>query len=142
MSTPHGFGSNPDPQHGPPPPPPPPPWPPHGDVPPRAGQPWPPPPQYHPRQPEIEQRAIISLVLGICGLVVCGLLSIPAWIVANAALRECDALSIVGPARGYATAGRVLGIVGTVMIALGVCFGLGVLGLMMAGLLSSVPFHH
>lgn len=83
-----------------------------------------------------------SLVLGICGLVVCGLLSIPAWIMGNAALSECDALGIVGPARGNATPGRILGIIGTVMISLGVCFGLGFLGLMMAGLLSSIPFHH
>jgi len=81
-----------------------------------------------------------ALVLGICGLVVCGFLSIPAWIMGNAVVSECEALGIAGPASSNATAGRILGIVGTIMIACGACFGLGVLGLALAGALSSASF--
>lgn len=60
------------------------------------------------------------LVLGILGLVLCGVLAPFAWIKGNNAKREMDAQpNINWTNRGTVTTGRILGIVGTVMILLG-----------------------
>ncbi len=63
------------------------------------------------------------LVLGILGLVLCGVLAPVAWIKGNAAQREMDAQPNVNwTNRGSVTTGRILGIVGTVIILLGIVF--------------------
>lgn len=63
------------------------------------------------------------LVLGILGLVVCGLLAPIAWIKGNSAKREMDAQPHINwTNRGSVTAGRILGIIGTVIIVLGIVF--------------------
>ena len=63
------------------------------------------------------------LVLGILGLVVCGLLAPVAWIKGNSAKREMDAQpNINWTNRGSVTAGRILGMIGTALIVLGILF--------------------
>lgn len=63
------------------------------------------------------------LVLGILGLVLCGVLAPVAWIKGNTAKSEMDAQpNITWTNRGSVTTGRILGIIGTVIILLGIVF--------------------
>jgi hypothetical protein len=93
-------------------------------------QPYPPayPPQYppgYPAQAPIQYapdhpRATTSLVLGILGVVLCQVLAPFAWAMSKKTLDEIDASQGRLGGRGAAQAGYVLGIVGTVLLALGV----------------------
>jgi hypothetical protein len=77
--------------------------------------------------------ATLILVLGILSLVCCGLLGPVAWIMGNNALRDIDA-GIGNPSdRGLVVAGRILGIIATVLMVLviliyGMIFLLALLG--------------
>jgi TRAP-type C4-dicarboxylate transport system permease small subunit len=68
------------------------------------------------------------LVLGILSLVVCGLLGPFAWSMGSKALREIEANpGVPWNNRGNITAGRICGIVGTVLLVLQVLVLLAVL---------------
>jgi hypothetical protein len=69
------------------------------------------------RYPEATQATTI-LVLGILGIVVCQVLGPFAWVMGNKELAAIDAGRRPPENRGTANAGRVLGIVGTVLLAL------------------------
>jgi Domain of unknown function (DUF4190) len=60
------------------------------------------------------------LVLGILGLVVCGLLGPVAWVMGNNALAEIDRNPAAYTNRGTVQAGRICGIVATCLLILGV----------------------
>jgi hypothetical protein len=61
------------------------------------------------------------LVLGILSLVVCGLLGPVAWVMGNNAIREMDSQpGVLFRNRGNVTAGRICGIIGTVLLILSV----------------------
>jgi hypothetical protein len=62
----------------------------------------------------------LILVLGILSLVCCGLLGPVAWIMGNNALREIDAGMGNPSDRGMVVAGRILGIIATVLMVLGI----------------------
>jgi hypothetical protein len=110
--------------------------PPYGQVPPPYGQVPPPyvqvPPPYGqvppgqyayplPVEPPATSKATTAMVLGITGLVVCpGVLSIPAWVIGHQAVREIDASQGRLGGRSQAQAGYILGIIGTVLAALGI----------------------
>jgi len=66
-------------------------------------------------------RAIWSLVLGILGLILCGILAPFAWWLGAAELRDIKAGLAPSSGQGLATAGMVLGIIGTVFLMLGCC---------------------
>ncbi|MFA0748807.1 MAG: hypothetical protein EORIYHIE_002676 [Candidatus Fervidibacter sp.] len=66
-------------------------------------------------------RAIWSLVLGILGLILCGLLAPFAWWLGAAELRDIKAGLSPDSGQGLATAGMVLGIIGTVFLAISCC---------------------
>ena len=74
--------------------------------------PYGPPPPNHPQ-------AITVLVLGILGLVVCGILGPFAWVMGNRAVREIDASRGALGGRTEANVGRILGIVATVLLIVG-----------------------
>jgi hypothetical protein len=74
------------------------------------GQPYYP-PQDHPQTTTV-------LVLGILGLVVCQVMSPIAWIMGNRVLREIDASGGRYGGRGNVNAGRICGIIGTVLIGI------------------------
>jgi hypothetical protein len=76
----------------------------------------PPPVGYAPDHP----KATTSLVLGILGIVVCGVLAPFAWQSGKRAVAEIDASNGQLGGRGAAQAGYVLGIIGTVLLGLGV----------------------
>jgi uncharacterized membrane protein YjgN (DUF898 family) len=93
----------------------PPPYPPYGQGPPYGY----PPPGYGIEHPQ----GTTLLVLGILSLVVCGILGPFAWSIGNRALAEIDAAP---PGyfrnRGNVAAGRICGIIATVLLILGVFF--------------------
>jgi hypothetical protein len=76
------------------------------------------------------------LVLGILSLVCCGLLGPVAWGIGNRAKREIDAEpGTMWTNKGNVTAGRICGIIGTVVLALQI----GFLVLAVIGAASSGP---
>jgi hypothetical protein len=99
----------------------PPPQPPYGQQPYGYG-----PPQDHPQ-------ATTVLVLGILGLVMCQIISPIAWVMGNRVVREIDATGGQLGGRSSANAGRICGIVGTVLIGLSLLFLVLLLGLFVVG---------
>jgi len=71
--------------------------------------------------PESSQ-ATTALVLGILGVVVCGILAPIAWSMGTKELEAIDGGRRPPQNRGTANAGRILGIVGTVLLAIGIIF--------------------
>jgi len=67
-----------------------------------------------------DSRGTTVLVLGILGLVICQVLGPVAWIMGNSVQR--DALAAGYPVPGNARAGRILGMIGTGLIALSILF--------------------
>lgn len=81
-----------------------------------------PPPPNHPQ-------AITVLVLGILGLVVCGILGPFAWIMGNRVVREIDASRGAVGGRTEANVGRILGIIASVLLVVGVVLVVGIFAL-------------
>lgn len=71
-----------------------------------------------PRHPQ----ATTVLVLGILGLVLCQLLSPFAWSTGNKAQKEIQASPGAYSGEGEINAGRILGIIGTAILGLGLLF--------------------
>jgi hypothetical protein len=119
------------------------PTPPPGNQPPNWGNAYPPPPQYplgypppqyppgygHPYPPYVPQppkhgQATTAMVLGIVGLaglffcVVPILLAPVAWILGAKAVKEIDANPAAHSGRNEANAGKIMGIIGTCLLAL------------------------
>jgi hypothetical protein len=67
------------------------------------------------------------LVLGILGLVLCGFLGIAAWVMGSADLKEMDAGQMDPAGRGNTNAGRICGMIATILMALGVIIGIVIL---------------
>jgi uncharacterized Tic20 family protein len=67
-----------------------------------------------------QSQATTALVLGILGLVICGILGPFAWSMGNKELQAIDAGRRPPENRGTANAGKILGIVSTVLLAVGV----------------------
>jgi hypothetical protein len=65
-------------------------------------------------------RGPVILVLGILGLVMCFILGIIAWVMGNADLREMDAGTMDPSGRGLTSAGKICGMIGTILAAVGV----------------------
>lgn len=69
--------------------------------------------------PEASQATTI-LVLGILGIILCGPLAPFAWVMGNKEIEAIDAGRRPFENRGTANAGRILGIIGTVLLAIGI----------------------
>lgn len=82
-------------------------------------------------QPKTSQKALWALILGILGLVCCGLLAgIPALVLGNVAKKEIAASGGMQTGEGMATAGVVLGIISIALSILsGILFATGVINL-------------
>jgi hypothetical protein len=78
-------------------------------------------------------QATLALVLGILGLVLCGILAPFAWVIGGRAVRDIDASGGAVGGRGSANAGRILGIVGSILLGISVIVLLGVLSLVVVG---------
>ena len=70
-------------------------------------------------------QASTVLVLGILGLVLCQVLSPFAWVMGSRVVSEIDGSRGAYGGRGVANAGRVCGIVGTVMIGFAILLVFG-----------------
>lgn len=75
----------------------------------------------------------LVLVLGILGLGLCGPLRIAAWIMGQGDLKEMDAGQMDPSGRSLTNAGRICGIIATILFALGILvflilFAFGLLG--------------
>jgi len=78
-------------------------------------------------------RGTLILILGILGLVVCGPCGIAAWIMGSGDLKEIDAGTMDPTGRSTTNAGRICGIIATILMILAVLafiaiFALGLLG--------------
>jgi Domain of unknown function (DUF4190) len=126
------------PGYGTPPPPPgygtPPPG--YGTPPPGYGPPPPgygaPPPYGYAPQPD-HPRATLAMILGILSLVCCQLTGPFAWAIGSKAVREIDASGGRLGGRGQAMAGKVLGIIGTVLMVLVIVYVVVVLVIAVSG---------
>ena len=68
-------------------------------------------------------RGTMVLVFGILGLVACPLFAPAAWIMGNADLTQIRAGSMDPEGESMTNAGRVLGIIGTIVLGLSVLAG-------------------
>ena len=76
----------------------------------------PPPPQMMAQQSASTQ-AITSLILGILGVICCGLMAPIAWYIGSQELKAIQAGLSPAAGDGLARAGMILGIVGTILLA-------------------------
>lgn len=72
-------------------------------------------------------RGTLVLVLGILSLIACQPLGIAAWVMGNGDLAAMTAGTMDPSGRSITEAGRILGIIATVLLALAVLFLLGML---------------
>ena len=75
-------------------------------------------------------RGTLILVLGILGLVVCAPVAIAAWVMGSGDLKEIDAGTMDPSGRGITNAGKICGIIGTILLIVGLlifiaCFVFG-----------------
>ena len=73
--------------------------------------------------PEQSQSTTI-LVMGILGLIICGILAPFAWVMGNKELAAIDSGLRSPENRSTANAGRILGIIGTVLLGIGLVVGI------------------
>ncbi len=111
--------------------------------PPPPGPPGPPPPggwgaPGYGWEPPAHPQATTALVLGIVSLVLCQLLGPVAWVVGGRAVKEIDASGGVIGGRSNAQTGRILGMVATGLMALGL---LAVIGVLAVGTIASTSFN-
>lgn len=60
------------------------------------------------------------LILGILGLVCCGPLGIAAWVMGNKAIKEIDANPSAYTNRGTVNAGRICGMIASILLVVGI----------------------
>ncbi|HKV09205.1 MAG TPA: DUF4190 domain-containing protein [Thermoanaerobaculia bacterium] len=77
--------------------------------------PSPPPP---PAPPASSSQAVTALVLGILGVVCCGLLAPIAWYLGNQELQAIRQGRAPASGEGLAKAAQILGIIGTILLVL------------------------
>jgi len=67
-------------------------------------------------------RGTLILVLGILSLVVCAPLGIAAWMMGSGDMKEMDAGTMDPSGRGSTQAGKICGIIGTILFILQLVF--------------------
>jgi uncharacterized membrane protein YjgN (DUF898 family) len=72
-----------------------------------------------PSQYPEQSQATTILVMGILGLIICGILAPFAWVMGNKELTAIDSGLRSPENRSTANAGRILGIIGTVLLGIG-----------------------
>ncbi len=81
-------------------------------------------PGYSPNPPANHPRAVLGLVLGIVGVTVCYFTGPFAYVISNNAMKEIDASGGTIGGRGMVQAGKILGIIGTILLVLSVIGGI------------------
>ncbi|MBC8868000.1 MAG: DUF4190 domain-containing protein [Planctomycetes bacterium] len=67
-------------------------------------------------------RGVLILVFGILGLTVCGIFGPVAWIMGNADMKEIRAGRMDPSGEQMTNIGRILGMVGSILILVSMCF--------------------
>lgn len=101
-----------------------PPYPPYGPSPPMPVRPT-------------HREATTVLVLGIVAIAVCGVVGPVAWVMGNRVVREIDASGGALGGRSEAQVGRVLGIVTTAFLLLGLLVAVGAVIAVLVGVATS-----
>jgi len=65
-------------------------------------------------------RGTLILIFGILGLVVCSPLAVVAWVMGHNDLKAMDAGNMDPAGRSNTQAGKICGIIGTILFALGI----------------------
>jgi len=79
----------------------------------------------------------MALVFGILGLLVCGVFAPFAWMYGRRAEEAVDASNGAYGGRDMATAGKILGMVGTAILAIGLVVGTVIVIVLIVGTASS-----
>jgi hypothetical protein len=84
-------------------------------------------------------RGTLVLVMGILGLVVCQPVGIAAWVMGAADLKEMDAGTMDPSGRGTTQAGKICGMIASILMIIGVL----IFGLLFAlGAISAISHPH
>jgi hypothetical protein len=75
-------------------------------------------PGYSPVPPANHPRAVLALILGIVGVVICGVAAPFAFVISNKAMQEIDASGGTVGGRGMVQAGKILGVIGMIFLAI------------------------
>lgn len=67
-------------------------------------------------------RGGMILALGICGILVCVVLGIPAWVMGNTDIRKMNAGQMDASGRDLTQAGRILGMISVILGIIGLAF--------------------
>ena len=73
------------------------------------------------------------MVFGILSLVMCAPLGILAWVMGSGDLKQIDAGAMDSSGRSLTNAGRICGMIATILLAVGVVVGIAVIALGVAG---------
>jgi len=84
-------------------------------------------------------RGTLILVFGILSLVICAPLGILAWIMGNGDLKQMDAGAMDPSGRSVTNAGRICGMIATILLAVGILVAIAAMAL---GLFGAVVSHH
>ncbi|MFQ5525009.1 MAG: hypothetical protein ACE5GX_01980 [Thermoanaerobaculia bacterium] len=68
--------------------------------------------------PATSNKPTIALILGILGIICCGLLAPVAWYIGSQELKAIAAGAAPAAGEGLAKAGMILGIIGTILLVL------------------------
>ena len=82
-------------------------------------------------------RGTLILILGILGLVVCGPLGIAAWVMGSSDLKEIDAGTMDPAGRGTTNAGKICGMIATILMIIYI-----IVGFLVATLVGFGVVHH
>jgi uncharacterized membrane protein YjgN (DUF898 family) len=77
-----------------------------------------------PNQYPEQSQATTILVMGILGLIMCGILAPFAWVMGSKELAAIDSGLRSPENRSTANAGKILGIVGTILLGIGLVIGI------------------
>lgn len=81
-------------------------------------------------------KATMAVVFGVLGIVCCGLLAPVAWYLATEELKGIDAGRLSEANRGMAQVAKILGIIGSILLVLGLLWIIFFGGMTMLGALS------
>ncbi len=89
--------------------------------------------------PQQDSKSTMALVFGVLGIICCGLLAPVAWYLANEELKAIEAGRIAETNRGVAQVAKILGIIGSILLALGLLWvllfgGMATIGALTGGM--------
>lgn len=81
----------------------------------------------------------LILVFGILGLVICAPLGIAAWVMGSGDLKQMDSGAMDPSGRSLTNAGRILGMIATILLGIGIVIAIAAVCL---GVLGGILSHH